>query len=73
MLIAKFINFETYNKNGFYLHSLKNLKLQLKNQRIFDILLSYFVIRNFRGTLLIGRMLKGCMVRIMLGMPVKDI
>jgi len=44
-----------------YLHSSKNLKVLLKIQRHFVILLSLFLIRNYRGTCSPVEMLKGYM------------
>jgi len=51
------------HKNGVYLYSSKILKVLLKIQYIFGILLSLSVIGNFRGTCSSIAMLKGYIVR----------
>ena len=53
----------------YYLHSSKNLKVVLKIRVDFVILFSLFVIRNFRGTCSLVKMLKGYMVRKRSGTP----
>jgi len=57
------------HKNGVYRCVSENLNVQLKIQWIFDILLSLFVKRNFRGACLSVEMLNGYMVRERLGTP----
>jgi len=52
-----FSNFEI--KNGVFLCIYETLKVLLKVQGIFVILLSIFVIRNFRGTCSSFEMIKG--------------
>ena len=59
-------------KNGFYLYSSKNLEVPLKIQSIFVILLSFLILKNFRGTCSSIEMLKGYMVRERLGTPVLE-
>jgi len=58
------------HKNAVYLYSSKVLKHLLKIRQIIGILLSLFVIGNFRGTRSSIEMLMGCMVRESLGTPV---
>jgi len=58
------------HKNAVYLYSSKILKHLLKIRQIIGILLSLFVIGNFRGTRSSIEMLKGYMVRESLGTPV---
>jgi len=48
------------------------MKVLLKIQWIFVILLSFFVITKFKGTYSSVEMLKGCMVRKRLGAPVLE-
>jgi len=55
------------HKYGGYLYSSKNTKDLIKIQWIFFILLSFFVIRYFRGRCPSVEMLKGYMVRERLG------
>jgi len=56
-------------KNGFFIYSSKNIKVLLKIQWIFVILLSLFVIRNFMGTCTSVEMLIRYMVRKSLRTP----
>jgi len=56
-----------YFKKGVHLYSSENLKVLLKIQWIFVILLSLFVMRNFRGTCSSVEILQGYMVRESLG------
>jgi len=65
-------NIALRHKNGVYLCSSKNLNVSLKFWRIFVILLSPFVIRNFESTCYSVEMLKGHTVREMLGTPVLE-
>jgi len=75
MLFSKIIIYLLLNiltlrrKKGVYLYSSKNIKVLLKIQWIFVILLSLFVIRNFTGPCSSVEMLKGYMVRERLGTP----
>jgi len=55
------------NKHGVYLYSSENVKVLLKIQWIFIILLSLFVTRGFRGTCGSVNLPKGYMVRKRLG------
>jgi len=57
------------HKNGVYLYGSKNINVLLKIQWVFVILLSFFVIRNFRGTCSSVKMLKRYMVRERLETP----
>ena len=59
-----------WQRNGVYLHISEKLKVFLKIQCIFVILLSLFAIRNFRGTPSSVEMLKVYVVRERLGTPV---
>jgi len=52
------------HKNGVYLYDSKILNVVLTIQKIVGILLSLFVIRNFRGTCSFIEMLKGYMIRV---------
>jgi len=71
IIICLLLNILTLrHKNGIYLFSYKNTKVLLKIQWIFVILLSFFVIRYFRGACSSVEMLKGYMVRERLGIPV---
>jgi len=51
------------HKNGVYLYSSTNVKVLFKIHWIFVIVLSFFVIINFRGTCSSVTMLKGYLVR----------
>ena len=55
------------HENGLYLYSFKILKVLLKIQHNFSILLRLFVRGNFRGTCSSIKMLKGYVFRIRLG------
>jgi len=57
------------HKNGVRLYSSKNLKVLLKIQWMFIILLSFFVITYSKGTCSSVKMLKGYMVNKRLGIP----
>jgi len=56
-------------KNGVYFYNSKHQKVSLQVQKIFIILLSLFVIRDFKGTSSSVEMLKGNMVTKRLGTP----
>jgi len=57
------------HKNGVHLYSSENMKVLIKFQWIFVILLSFFVIRYFGVTCPSVEMLKGYMVTEKLGTP----